>query len=87
MKPCRENCMGRGVLSQQRVGVSVKPEGFGRNGVAQSGILSISMAEYPNIVTILLEHRVDALPAICKLLESITAANASASNPFWRMAR
>ena len=77
MKTGRDNRMSRGVLSQQCVGISVKPEGFGRNCIAKGIVLPISVTEHPYIVSVFLEDRVESLPAICELLEPATAGNAS----------
>ena len=87
MQPCGDNCMGCGVLTQQRVGISVEPEGFGGNRLAEGGILPISVAEHPNIVAVLLEYFVEILPAFRELLESPLARNAPASNPLHCVAR
>ena len=86
MKARGDDRMGESILSQERVGVAVKPEGFGGNRIAEGSVLSISMAEHPNIVTALLERFVEILPSVRESLESSTAGNASAPNPLRRVA-
>ena len=72
MQSCGDNRMGRSVLSQQRIRISVEPEVLGRNCIAEGSVLPISVAQHPNIVAALLERCVEIVPTVCELLESAT---------------